>query len=122
FVRVNLEFDLAQKSKTETACRRSTTCPLWVKSRHAALNWRSPLYTRKRTLLRTRRKSACLSGDFLNLARSCCSTKTCAGVDLSLNFGLAAKAPKRDGCHTCHYPNLGNTNYVSVRGNANKPS
>jgi hypothetical protein len=34
--------------------------------------------------------------------------------DLSLNFGLAAKAPKRDGCHRCHYPNLANTNYVSM--------
>ena len=54
------------------------------------------------------------SRNFLNLARSCCSTKTCARVDLSLNFGLAAKAPKRDGCHRCHYPNLANTNYVSM--------
>jgi hypothetical protein len=33
------------------------------------------------------------SRNFLNLARSCRSTKTCARVDLSLNFGLAAKAP-----------------------------
>jgi hypothetical protein len=33
------------------------------------------------------------SRNFLNLARSCCLTKTCARVDLSLNFGLAAKAP-----------------------------
>jgi hypothetical protein len=28
-----------------------------------------------------------------------------------LDFGLAAKAPKRDGRHKCHYPNLDNTTY-----------
>jgi hypothetical protein len=53
-----------------------------------------------------------LSPDYLNLAGCCCSTKTSARVHLSLNFGLAAKAPKRDDCHRCRYPNLGNTNYV----------
>ena len=42
--------------------------------------------------------------------------RTWARVSLSLNFGLAANSPKRDGCHGCPYPNLGNTNYVEWEG------
>lgn len=54
-------------------------------------------------------------------AAHCCSTKACAPVDLNLNFGLAAKAPQRGGCHRCHYPNLGNSNYVPMKAKREGP-
>jgi hypothetical protein len=46
-----------------------------------------------------------------------CSAEAYALVGLNINFGLAAKAPKRDGCHGCRYSNFGKTNHVGSKAN-----